>query len=140
MTQAGHRMVLGGLCALALSTLPQKALADAGGLSFWLPGAFGSLAATPTTPGWAYETIYLHLQQNAGGGKNFVTSGGGTGSVVAGLNARADALAASIASRTNVRDDREAPLLSGWDSADKIADLGVASSFRSARAKHGCAA
>ena len=98
MTQARHRniMLLGGLCAFALTVTPQRALADAGGLSFWLPGAFGSLAATPTTPGWAYSTIYLHLQQNAGGGKNFVTSGGVGGSVVAGLNARADALVEGV--------------------------------------------
>jgi hypothetical protein len=63
MTLSKHRhiAVLGGLCLLALSSMPQGARADAGGLSFWLPGTFGSLAATPTTPGWAYETIYLHL-------------------------------------------------------------------------------
>ena len=98
MTKARHRniMVLGGLCALALSVMPQKALADAGGLSFWLPGTFGSLAATPTTPGWAYSTIYLHLQMSAGGGKNFVTSNGIPGSVVAGLNAHADALVEGV--------------------------------------------
>jgi hypothetical protein len=41
---------LGGLCALALAGTPQHASADAGGLSFWLPGSFGSLAATPTVP------------------------------------------------------------------------------------------
>ena len=32
----------------------QPALADSGGVSFWLPGIFGSLAAVPVTPGWAY--------------------------------------------------------------------------------------
>jgi hypothetical protein len=83
---------LGSLCALASVTQPQQAQADAGGLSFWLPGTFGSLAATPTMPGWAYETIYVHLDQSAGAGKNFVTSGGIRGSVVAGLNAQADVL------------------------------------------------
>ena len=61
-----------------------------------LPGTFGSLAATPTVPGWAYSAIYLHLQMSAGGGKNFVTSGGGGGTVVAGLNAHADALVEGI--------------------------------------------
>jgi hypothetical protein len=87
---------MGSLCALALVTQPQQARADAGGLSFWLPGTFGSLAATPTMPGWAYETIYIHLNQSAGGGKNFVTSGGAGGSVVAGLNAHADALVEGV--------------------------------------------
>jgi hypothetical protein len=98
MAQARHRnfIALGGLCALALAVLPQKTRADAGGVSFWLPGAFGSLAATPTVPGWAYSAIYLHLQMSAGGGKNFVTSGGGGGTVVAGLNAHADALVEGI--------------------------------------------
>src|ERR1700748_1257273 len=93
MTQARHRnfIALGGLGGLALDVVPQKAIADAGGVSFWLPGTFGSLAATPTVPGWAYSTIYLHLQMSAGGGKNFVTSGGGGGTVVCGLNAHADA-------------------------------------------------
>lgn len=86
----------GSLCALASVTQPQQARADAGGLSFWLPGTFGSLAATPTMPGWAYETIYIHLDQSAGGGKNFVTGGGAGGSVVAGLNARADVLVEGV--------------------------------------------
>jgi hypothetical protein len=94
MTQHRNIMMLGGLCALALSVMPQKALADAGGAGFWLPGIFGSLAAAPT--GWAYSTIYLHLQANAGAAQNFVTSGGALGSVVAGLNAHADVLAVGI--------------------------------------------
>ena len=64
-----------------------RAKADAGGLSFWLPGAFGSLAAAPGVPGWAYSTIYLHVQESAQG-KEFVKNG----SVVAGLNANADAV------------------------------------------------
>ena len=98
MACIGHRisLVIGGLCALVLTAMPQRTLADASGLSFWLPGTFGSLAATPVTPGWAYTTIYLHLDQSAGGGKNFVTSGGVGGSVVAGLNARVDALVEGV--------------------------------------------
>jgi hypothetical protein len=46
-------------------SVPAKA--DQGGISFWLPGAFGSLAATPVTPGWALGTIYLHSSVSAGG-------------------------------------------------------------------------
>lgn len=93
-----HRniMMLGGVCALALSAAPQKAVADAGGVSFWLPGTLGSLAAAPAVPGWAYETIYIHLQMNAGAGKNFVTTNGIPGSVVAGLNAHADVLVQGV--------------------------------------------
>lgn len=88
--------MIGGLCALVLLVAPRSAWADAGGLSFWLPGTFGSLAATPVTPGWSWAQIYLHLGQRAGGGTNFVTTNGIRGSVVAGLNARADALVEGV--------------------------------------------
>ena len=80
----------------AVIAIPYQASADAGGVGFWLPGIFGSLAATPTVPGWAYASIYLHLQANAGASQNFVTSNGARGSVVAGLNAHGDALALGI--------------------------------------------
>lgn len=46
---------------------PQVARADQGGISFWLPGAFGSLAATPLTPGWSLSSIYIHNRVEAGG-------------------------------------------------------------------------
>ena len=83
--------------ALTLASFTaQPALADAGGVSFWLPGIFGSLAAVPVAPGWAYSTIYIHLNEKAGGGQNFVTSGGIPGSVTAGLNAHADVLVQGI--------------------------------------------
>jgi hypothetical protein len=39
---------------------PAIARADEGGVSFWLPGQYGSLAATPQTPGWALGSIYYH--------------------------------------------------------------------------------
>lgn len=85
-----------GVVALALLTHPLDAHADAGGVSFWLPGIFGSLAAAPVTPGWTYSTVYLHLQANAGASQNFVTSNGARGSVVVGINAHADALVQGI--------------------------------------------
>jgi hypothetical protein len=43
------------------------AAADQGGVSFWLPGAFGSLAATPLVPGWSMAAIYIHSSVSAGG-------------------------------------------------------------------------
>jgi hypothetical protein len=82
---------MGGLCAVVLLT-PIAARADNGGLSFWLPGTFGSLAAAPTMPGWAYSTIYLHVDQTAGASATF-TKGA---SVVVGLGATADALVQGI--------------------------------------------
>ena len=31
------------------------ALADEGGVSFWLPGTYGSLASVPAVPGWSFS-------------------------------------------------------------------------------------
>src|SRR5262249_15286911 len=86
----------GAAAGFALALFPQTASADAGGASFWLPGIFGSLAAVPVMPGWAYSTIYIHLQENAGRGQNFVTSRGVPGTVTARLNAHADVLVQGI--------------------------------------------
>jgi hypothetical protein len=52
-------------CAL-VTHAPKPALADEGGVSFWVPGFFGSLAATPSTPGWSYAAIYYHTSVKAG--------------------------------------------------------------------------
>jgi hypothetical protein len=52
-----------GACALALVfsvVVPKVALADEGGVGFWLPGLFGSLAAAPQVPGWSLGMIYIH--------------------------------------------------------------------------------
>jgi hypothetical protein len=35
-------------------------MADEGGVSFWLPGLFGSLAAVPQQAGWSLSTVYWH--------------------------------------------------------------------------------
>ncbi|WP_166366890.1 SphA family protein [Pseudomonas akapageensis] len=46
-----------------LACLPATAvLADEGGISFWLPGQFGALAAVPTEPGWSLPLIYYHAK------------------------------------------------------------------------------
>jgi hypothetical protein len=50
-----------------LAIFPDIARADEGGVSFWLPGQFGSLAATPTTPGWSLGAVYYHTSVNASG-------------------------------------------------------------------------
>jgi hypothetical protein len=46
----------------------QSAKADEGGVSFWLPGAFGSLAAVPQQPGLTVSTFYYNTNVSAGGG------------------------------------------------------------------------
>jgi hypothetical protein len=52
-------------CAL-VTLAPKAALADEGGVSFWVPGFFGSLAATPQTPGFSFAVIGYHTSVNAG--------------------------------------------------------------------------
>jgi hypothetical protein len=53
------------LAAVACHT--HEARADEGGVGSWLPGSFGSLAATPLTPGWGLGTIYYHADSTGGG-------------------------------------------------------------------------
>jgi len=53
------------IVAIVLATNSTRA--DEGGVSFWLPGLFGSLAAVPQQPGWALGTIYYHTAVSAGG-------------------------------------------------------------------------
>ncbi|WP_245309840.1 hypothetical protein [Bradyrhizobium jicamae] len=81
--------------AVATATLAGMVLfsatakADNGGVGFWLPGGMGSLAAVPGQPGWSLSTLYVHLDASAGGGKELQNNA----AIVAGLHARADALA-----------------------------------------------
>src|SRR6476619_7953764 len=47
---------------------PTVALADEDGVSFWLPGLFGSLAAVPqAAPGWSFLTFSYDTDVSAGG-------------------------------------------------------------------------
>ncbi|MDT3684066.1 MAG: transporter [Pseudorhodoplanes sp.] len=55
------------LAGLPMTQLIDAAHADQGGVSFWLPGTYGSLAATPQMPGWALATVYYHTSVSAGG-------------------------------------------------------------------------
>jgi hypothetical protein len=73
------------LIGLALA-LPSQSHADEGGISFWLPGLFGSLAAAPAQPGWAFTAIYYHTTVDAGAGRTFNRGG----NITAGLEGRGD--------------------------------------------------
>jgi len=59
------------LCAaLALSAavvLPGVSSADENGVSFWLPGLFGSLAAVPQQPGWQLAIVNYYDSVSANG-------------------------------------------------------------------------
>jgi hypothetical protein len=52
--------------ALIIASTPQASLADEGGVSFWLPGIFGSLAAVPGTPGFSFGTFVYNTNVSAG--------------------------------------------------------------------------
>jgi hypothetical protein len=55
------------MAALALAAIvPGAASADENGISMWLPGIFGSLAAAPQQPGWSLTSIYYHTSVSAG--------------------------------------------------------------------------
>ena len=56
-----------GAAIALLGPLTASALADEGGVSFWLPGQFGSLAAAPAVPGWSGAAIYYHTTVGASG-------------------------------------------------------------------------
>src|SRR5262245_12384515 len=65
----GFDRAITAIAALALATIvsaPRSALADEGGVSFWLPGLFGSLAAAPQQPGWSLTSVYYHTSVSAG--------------------------------------------------------------------------
>jgi hypothetical protein len=50
----------------AVIAVPAVATADEGGVSFWIPGFFGSLAAAPMQPGWSLTSFYYHTSVSAG--------------------------------------------------------------------------
>jgi hypothetical protein len=52
---------------LGVALLSQAARADEGGVSFWIPGFFGSLAAVPQQPGWSLANIFYNTNVKAGG-------------------------------------------------------------------------
>ena len=73
---------------------PQVAKADEGGVSFWIPGFFGSLAAAPLQPGWSVATVYYHTSVDAGGDVAFarqVSRGNLTANFTGNLKAVLDA-------------------------------------------------
>src|SRR5262249_25510188 len=91
------RPTAAALAFAAVAWAPKIALADEGGVSFWIPGFFGSLASAPQQPGWSLTTMYYHTSVSAGAdvaiarevnrGRLTVPF---TGNVNANLDARAD--------------------------------------------------
>lgn len=76
-------MLLG---VFACSTDSSLVSADESGVSVWLPGQFGSLAAAPAAPGWSLPMVYYHTTASADAGKDFEIGG----KIQAGLDVHAD--------------------------------------------------
>ena len=63
-----HRVVSTAILGFtAVTSFTDIAIADEGGVSFWLPGQFDSLAAAPQTPGWQLSILNYYAATNAGG-------------------------------------------------------------------------
>jgi hypothetical protein len=60
------RTFAGLVAVAAIGAIPHAASADEGGVSFWVPGFFGSLAATPLQPGFSFTSMYYHTSVSAG--------------------------------------------------------------------------
>ena len=82
-TPVGVLVTLAVVLGIAISA-PRIARADEGGVSFWLPGLYGSLAAAPLMPGWSFATVYYH------------TSVSQTGSIAAAREIRVNNLSATL--------------------------------------------
>jgi hypothetical protein len=55
------------LAVVVLTATTRISRADENGVSFWVPGFFGSLAATPQQPGWSWASIYYHADVSGSG-------------------------------------------------------------------------
>lgn len=60
-------LLCGALAVAGVLSMPGMSRADEGGVSFWIPGFFGSLAATPQQPGWSVASIFYQTNVSGGG-------------------------------------------------------------------------
>ena len=67
-TIRGWSLAAAAVLAVGASIVPTAgAHADENGVSFWIPGFFGSLAATPQQPGWSFAAINYYTNVSASG-------------------------------------------------------------------------
>jgi hypothetical protein len=64
---ARRKLLRSVLFAGVIAAVGTPAWSDEAGVSAYLPGTFGSMAAVPTMPGWALATVYYHTSLSAGG-------------------------------------------------------------------------
>jgi len=65
--ESGRRLIgptIGAILAMS-AALSDATYADESGVSYWLPGRFSSLAATPAVPGWSMAEVYYHTSVSA---------------------------------------------------------------------------
>jgi hypothetical protein len=74
------------LAVATVAPIARPALAAESGISFWLPGIYGSLAAVPSQPGFNFATFNYYTSVSAGAGRDFQIGA----NVVAGVDARVD--------------------------------------------------
>jgi len=73
------RSTVGAICGLAVmlgGAATDRTQADEAGVSFWLPGQYGSFAASPGEPGWSLESTYYHASASASAARSFERGGG----------------------------------------------------------------
>ena len=63
------------LAALPAFFFSDIAAADEAGSSFWVPGTYGSFAATPSQPGWSSESVFYHATAAASADRGFARAG-----------------------------------------------------------------
>ena len=66
--ERARSLIAAATFSAAAVLLPALSYADEGGVSFWAPGIYGSLAAVPPNPGWSFSTVYYPLFVSATGG------------------------------------------------------------------------
>jgi hypothetical protein len=81
-----YSQIVRALVASATLCLVASAHADEGGVSFWLPGQYGSFAAAPGEPGWSLPLLYYHSSTDANASRLFRRGG----VLAAGLDVQAD--------------------------------------------------
>jgi hypothetical protein len=63
----GSALAAVALAAAVSAVGPSASFADENGVSFWVPGFFGSLAATPQQPGWSLAAINYYTNVSGSG-------------------------------------------------------------------------
>ena len=74
MRNQWHGLFAQVACLLA-TLFPIAVTADEAGVSFWLPGQYGSFSAVPSDPGWSFESSYYHASADASRGISFERGG-----------------------------------------------------------------